>query len=86
MSKGVFHPTFFGKGSIKSAQDLSDKLEYDSRLVKHVLAISTFAFPKDSTNNGPSQNKAIAFDPGIRTFCTGYDPDGIIMKLGESDM
>jgi hypothetical protein len=36
--------------------------------------------------NGPSQNKVIAFDPGMRTFGTGYDPDGIIMELGKSDI
>jgi hypothetical protein len=32
-SKEVFHPTFFEKEPIKSAEELSDKLEYDSRLV-----------------------------------------------------
>jgi hypothetical protein len=31
--------------------------------------------------NGPSQNKGIAFDPRMRTFCTGYDPDGIIVEV-----
>jgi putative transposase len=28
----------------------------------------------------------IAFDPGMRTFCTGYDPDGIIVEVGKSDI
>jgi hypothetical protein len=32
-SKGVLHLTFFGKKPIKSAEEFSDKLEYDSRLV-----------------------------------------------------
>jgi hypothetical protein len=36
--------------------------------------------------NGPSQNKIIAFDPGMRTFCSGYDPDGIIVVVGKSDI
>jgi hypothetical protein len=36
--------------------------------------------------NGPPQNKVIAFDTGMRTFCTGYDPDGIIVEVGKSDI
>jgi putative transposase len=36
--------------------------------------------------NGPSQSKVIAFDPGMRTFCTGYDPNGIIVEVGKSDI
>jgi hypothetical protein len=32
------------------------------------------------------QNKVIAFDAGMRTFCTEYDLDGIIIELGKSDI
>jgi hypothetical protein len=49
-SKGIFYSTFFGKESIKSAEELPDKLEYDARSLEHVLDISTSAFPKNSTN------------------------------------
>jgi hypothetical protein len=45
-SKGVFHPTFLRKGPIKSAQDLADKLEYDSRLVKTRLRHFYLCIPK----------------------------------------
>jgi hypothetical protein len=56
-------------------------------LSENVLAISISAFPKKLDKyNGPSQNKIIDFDPGMRTICTGYDPDGIIVEVGKSDI
>jgi transposase len=79
-SKGVIFPRFFGKEPIKSAEEFPDKLEYDSRLVRTHLGHFYFCIPKKlDKHNGPPQNKVIAFDPGMRTFCTGYDPDGIIV-------
>jgi hypothetical protein len=86
-SKGVIFPTFFGKEPIKSAEKPPDKLEYDFRLVKKRLGHFYLCIPKKLDKyNGPSQNKVIAFDPGMRTFCTGYDPDGIIVEVGKSDI
>jgi putative transposase len=56
-------------------------------LVRKGLGHFYLCIPKNLDKyNGPSQNKVIAFDPGRRTFCTGYDPDGIIVKLGKSDI
>ena len=40
-----------------------------------------YAFLRLIKYNGTSQNKIIAFDPGVRTFCIGYDPDDIVIKL-----
>jgi putative transposase len=86
-SKGVIFPRFFGKEPIKSAEQLPDKLEYDARLVKKRHGYFYLCIPKRLDKyNGQSQNKIIAFDPGMRTFCTGYDPDGIIVELGKSDI
>jgi putative transposase len=86
-SKGVIFPRFFGKEPIKSAEELPDKLEYDARLVRKRLGHFYLCIPKKLDKyNGPPQNKVIAFDPGMRTFCTGYDPDGIIVELGKSDI
>jgi putative transposase len=88
-SKGVIFPTFFGKEPIKSAEQLPDKLEYDIRLVRKRLGHGYFylCIPKKLDKyNGPSQNKVIAFDPGVRTFFTGYDLDGIIVEVGKSDI
>jgi hypothetical protein len=51
------------------------------------MAISTFCISKKLDKyNGPSQNKVIAFDPGMRTFFTRYDPGGIIVEVGKSDI
>jgi transposase len=70
-SKGVIFPTFFGKEPIKSAEQLPDKLEYDARLVRKRLGHFYLCIPKKLDKyNGPSQNKVIAFDPGMRTFCS----------------
>jgi putative transposase len=86
-SSGVIFPRFFGKEPIKSAEQLPDKLEYDARLVRKRLGHFYLCIPKKLDKyNGPSQNKVIAFDPGMRTFCTGYDPDGIIVEVGKSDI
>jgi putative transposase len=86
-SKGVIFSRFFGKEPIKSAEKLPDKLEYDARLVRKRYGYFYLCIPKKLDKyNGPSQNKVIAFDPGVRTFCTGYDPDGIIVEVGKSDI
>jgi putative transposase len=78
---------FFGKEPIRSAKKLPDKLEYDARLVRKRLGHFYFCIPKKLDKyNGPLQNNVIAFDPGMRTFCIGYEPDGIIMEIGKSDI
>jgi hypothetical protein len=86
-SKGVFHLTFFEKEPIKSAEEPPDKLEYDSRLLRTHLGHFYLCIPKKLDKyNGPLQKKSIAFDPGIKTFCTRYDPDGIIVVVGKSNI
>jgi hypothetical protein len=73
-SKGVIFPTFFGEEPIKSAEELPDKLGYDARLVRKRYGYFYLCIPKKLDKyNGPPQNKVIAFDPGVRIFCTGYD-------------
>jgi putative transposase len=86
-SKGVILYRVFEKELIKSAEELPDKLKYNSRLVRTHLGHFYLRIPKKLDKyNGPSQNKVIAFDPGIKTFCTGYDPDGIIVVVSKSDI
>jgi putative transposase len=75
------------KKPIKSAEKPLDKLEYDARLVRKRYGYFYLCIPKKLDKyNGPSQNKVIAFDPGMKTFCTGYDPDGIIVEVEKSDI
>jgi putative transposase len=86
-SKGVIFPRFFGEEPIKRAEQLPDKLEYDARLVKKRYGYFYLCIPKRLDKyNGQSQNKVIAFDPGMRTFYTGYYPDRIIVEVGKSDI
>jgi hypothetical protein len=86
-SKGIIFPRFFGKETIKSAEEFPDKLEYDARLVRKRYGHFYLCIPKKLDKyNEPSQNKVIAFNPGMRTFCTGYDPDGMIVEVGKSDI
>jgi transposase len=86
-SEGVIFPRFFRKKPIKSEEEFPDKLEYDARLVRKHYGHFYLCIPKRLDKySEPSQNKVVAFDPGIRTFCTEYDLDGIIMKLGKSDI
>jgi putative transposase len=83
-SKGVIFLRFFGKELIKSAEKLPDKLEYDARLVRQRYDHFYLCVPKQLDKyNGPSQNKVIAFDPGMGTYC---GPDRIIVEVGKSDI
>jgi putative transposase len=86
-SKGVIFPRVFGKEPIKNAEELPDKLEYDARLVRKRYGYFYLCIPKKTRQiQWTVTKKVIAFDPGIRTFCTGYDPDGIIIELEKSDI
>jgi putative transposase len=86
-SKEVIFPRFFGGEPIKGAEKLPDKLEYDARLVRKRYGYFYLCIPKRLDKyNGPPKNKIIAFDFGVRTFCTGYDPEGIIVEIGKSDI
>lgn len=85
-SKGL-HSTFVGKLHIHSAQEFPDKLEYYVRLVRKHLGHLYLIFSKRVDKyNGSAQNKDITFDLGVRTFCSGYDPDGIFIELRKSDI
>ncbi|KAK9326064.1 hypothetical protein V1517DRAFT_312599 [Lipomyces orientalis] len=36
--------------------------------------------------DGPSSGRLISLDPGVRTFLTGYSPDGEAIELGKSNI
>ncbi|HWU42665.1 MAG TPA: transposase, partial [Bdellovibrio sp.] len=85
--RGVFYPRFFGNKPIKSAKRLPVELEYEARIVRNHLGHFYFCIPKKLDKyDGPSRNKIISIDPGVRTFCTGYDSDGLVVEVGESDI
>lgn len=72
-AKREFCPKFFKikkiEKTIKNAENFSDELDYDSRLVRKRYDHFFLCIPdKLDKYNGPSPNKVIAFDPRIRIF------------------
>lgn len=56
-------------------------------LSENILDIPTFAFPKILTNTVDLyKNKVISFDLEVKPFCTGYDPNCIIIEVRKSDI
>ena len=86
-SKGIFFPSFWGKAPIKAREELPDKPEYDSRIVRTRLGHFYFCIPTPIViNSNTHKHNIIALDPGIRTFCTGYDPAGRALEWGRGDI
>lgn len=41
---------------------------------------------KEMRTDKPESNRVIALDPGVRTFLTGYSPDGLLLEIGNGDI
>ena len=89
-SRGIFHPTCWGNVPLKSSEPLPDKLEYDARIMKtrHGQFYLCIPMPLDvkAMERTSEANRVIALDPGVRTFCTGYDPSGMMLEFGVGDI
>ena len=74
----------------KNCYDLiPSTIEHDARLIRDKLNRYWFCYQSESTpitKSNHDKPKAIAFDPGVRTFMTGYDPDGLVFEVGNNDM
>ena len=69
---------------IRTTEPINERmLQHDSLL--HFDGLDYFLCLPDEKSIKPSSQKddVIALDPGIRTFMTGYSPNGTICKLGE---
>ncbi|KAK9364820.1 hypothetical protein V1509DRAFT_613134 [Lipomyces kononenkoae] len=73
---------------MKSAEPLPDDLKYDSRLVyQRTTGHYYLCVPMTlQVLEGPSSGRLISLDPGVRTFLTGYTPDGEVVELGKNDI
>jgi putative transposase len=75
---------------IRSAEPISERLEYDCRLQLTSLGEFYLCVPMPLSvrpeNQGPTVKRMIALDPGIRTFVTGYDPSGQASEWGKHDI
>jgi hypothetical protein len=83
---------------MKSAEPLTDKLQYDSRLIRTRLGHYYLCVSKPleirSKNQGVKFTKkqesqgagVIDLDPDVRCFQTGYDASGLIVECGKYDI
>jgi len=79
-----------GREGIKSAEKLPEKLSHDARLQRTKLGDFYLCILSDieikDENQAPKINNIISLDPGVRTFVTGYDPNGNIYEWGKGDV
>jgi len=84
---GVLFPRLWSKQRFRSNEPIPDKINYDCRICRNrfnqywlcrpFYMVSVDQAPKDGV---------IALDPGVRTFMTGYDPDGYTHEWGVNDI
>ena len=81
-------PTYLGTKSLRGAEELPSKLQHDSRLHRTNLGEFYLCIPEILVVRPDSQGsqKIISIDPGVRTFCTGYDCSGEILEVGKEDI
>lgn len=89
-ASGLFHPTFWGQAPLIASEPLPDKLDYDCRLQRTNLNHFYLCIPRPlelrSESQAPKRPSVIALDPGVRTFQTGYSPDGSVTAFGDKDI
>ena len=90
--RGLYYDLLGKSGSkLKSAETLPVKLEYDIRLMRTRLNEYYLCIPLgtssriDNQEPDPTAPCVIALDPGVRTFMTGYDASGRVIKWAVGD-
>ena len=84
---GMFYPRTFGKVPVKACETLPDKLDYDTRLQRTRLGEFYLCLLSPlRTENQIPKHSVIALDPGVRTFQTGYSPQGSTFEFGRGDV
>ena len=71
---------------IKKSEQLPE-IEHDIKIQKDFIGNYHLCIPigiKKNENQVPQ--KMISIDPGVRTFLTGYSPDGYMYHIGENDI
>jgi len=81
----------FGQGVLKGAEELPKELEATCRLIRDRLGRYYICLVRQvairSENQAPkSTHGVVSLDPGVRTFQTCYDADGLVAEWGEADM
>jgi putative transposase len=82
------------KEEIVGHERIPSSLVYDTRLQRtklgkfYVCLLQPLEIRSDkqAPKKGPNgEEKLISLDPGVRTFMTGYDPDGYVFEWGKGD-
>jgi putative transposase len=80
---------YAGMFNLRCEKSLPDKLDHTSRIILtkkgeyYICMPRTKNIKKSPRTEGFEGSKTVSIDPGIRTFLTCYDPEGLVMKIGE---
>lgn len=86
---GVIFKMIWGDAQpLRGHEALPSELTHDCRLQRTWLNKFYLCMPerRPPENENILAADVIALDPGVRTFMTGYDPDGCILEWGVGDM
>jgi len=74
---------------IQSSEPLPHRLDYSARLVRTRFNEFYLCYSVLESKSKPPKSlsslKVASLDPGIRTFQTVYDPDGLVVEIGVQD-
>jgi len=91
---GRIYPRSFGKAKMKAFEVLPSEMAFDFRIVKNRLSEFFICIPHEleirSESQAPTFNNfeegILSIDPGVRTFCTGYSPNGKSCEWAKNDI
>jgi len=86
-----FFSDIFSSSMLRGECVLPDDLPFNSRFLRTRLGHYYICIPCEvnaSDNQAPCSQShgVISLDPGVRTFMTGYDADGVVLEFGAKDM
>jgi putative transposase len=82
-SKGITYPRELGKYKLNPSEPLPEKINSDFSIVLD-NGRWFICYPQNYEIKPNSKNNAIALDPGVRTFITGFDGNNIL-QFGQKD-
>lgn len=82
---------FLNLSTLKGAEEIPQQAEAAARFIRDRLGRYFLAMPRQtarrSETQAPSSREGVvALDPGVRTFQTTYDADGLATEWGKDDM
>ena len=83
----LFGVTREGGLRMRAAEELPLEMDNDLRITRDQLGhvYVCYCVPRPTHPPVPG-NRVISLDPGVRTFLTGYDPDGRLVEIGSGDI